>query len=85
MAIEAQIQQKKDRNEQQYAQDLERRGYDPGYHMGRTGGQAKFATMTASGRRETLNRTTIGFDAGYRLSSAGHERTETFTIQDVET
>lgn len=86
-AIEAQIQQKKDENEQQHAQDLEKRGYDPGYLMGRTGpgfSHSKFATMTAQGCRETLNRTTLGFEASYRLSSAGQERTEALTLQDMD-
>ena len=75
MEIQAIIKHKKDQIAHRQALDLEKRGYDPKYFMGRTGvdfSQGNFATISAqSRRRNDFNKTSTGFGDSYRCKSTG--------------
>ena len=69
------------------AMELEKKGYDPKYIMGRTGQffkTAKNSTISAQSYREAHCRTSMGFGGSQRLSSAGYVDDKSITIQDLE-
>lgn len=78
---------KQNENALKQAAELEKKGYDPKYVMGRTGQffkTAKNSTISAQSYREAHCKTSMGFGNSQRMSSAGIEDDKSITMQDLE-